>query len=71
MDGTLWSTGGNIRAGIVELNISKNAGSVQGARQHFEVWRHSDEDVKRDDVERLAEMLNGLLDWGKRNKPPQ
>ena len=62
--------GSNIRAGIVELNISKNADLSKARVVHFELWRHSDdEDVKRDDaVERLAEMLNGLLDWAKRNK---
>jgi predicted NBD/HSP70 family sugar kinase len=61
--------GSNIRAGIVELNISKNADLSKAGVVRFELWRHSDEDVKRDDaVERLAEMLNGLLDWGKRNK---
>ena len=62
--------GSNIRAGIVELNISKSADLSKARVVHFELWRHSDdEEVKRDDaVERLAEMLNGLLDWAKRNK---
>jgi predicted NBD/HSP70 family sugar kinase len=62
--------GSNIRAGIVELNIVKNADLSKARVVHFELWRHSDdEDVKRDDaVERLADMLNKLLDWAKRNK---
>jgi hypothetical protein len=62
--------GSNIRAGIVELNIAKNADLSKARVVHFELWRHGDdEDVKRDDaVERLADMLNKLLDWAKRNK---
>jgi predicted NBD/HSP70 family sugar kinase len=62
--------GSNIRAGIVELNIAKNADLSKARVVHFELWRHSDDEgVNRDDaVERLAEMLNGLLDWAKRNK---
>src|SRR5262245_12714882 len=60
--------GSNIRASIVELNISKNADLSKAKVVHFELWRHSDEEVKRDDaVERLAEMLNDLLGWAKRN----
>jgi predicted NBD/HSP70 family sugar kinase len=62
--------GSNIRAGIVELNISKSADLSKARVVHLELWRHGDdEEVKRDDaVERLADMLNGLLDWAKRNK---
>jgi len=61
--------GSNIRAGVVELNIAKNADLSKARVVHFELWRHSDEEVKRDDaVERLAEMLDDLLDWAKRNK---
>ena len=61
--------GSNIGAGIVELNISKSADLSKARVVHFELRRHSEEEVKRDHaVERLAEMLKGLLDWAKRNK---
>ena len=63
--------GTNIRAGIVELNLKKATDLAKAKVVQSELWRHADEDVKRDDaVERLAEMLDGLLDWGKKNKIP-
>ena len=63
--------GTNIRAGIVELNLKKASDLSKAKVVQSELWRHADEDVKRDDaVERLAEMLNGLLDWAKKNKIP-
>ena len=35
---------------------------------HSELWRHGDEDVKRDDaVERLVEMLEGLVKDAKKS----
>ncbi len=63
--------GTNIRAGIVELNLKKATDLAKAKVVQSELWRHADEDVKRDDaVERLADMLDGLLDWGKKNKIP-
>ena len=63
--------GTNIRAGIVELNLKKATDLAKAKVVQSELWRHADEDVKRDDaVERLAEMLDGLLDWAKKNKIP-
>ena len=63
--------GTNIRAGIVELNLKKASDLAKAKIVQSELWRHADEDVKRDDaVERLADMLNGLLAWGKKNKIP-
>ena len=61
--------GTNIRAGIVELNLKKASDLAKAKVVQSELWRHADEDVKRDDaVERLADMLNGLLDWGKKEQ---
>lgn len=63
--------GTNIRAGIVELNLKKAADLSKARVVQSELWRHGDEDVKRDDaIEQLAEMLKGQLDWGKKNKIP-
>ena len=63
--------GTNIRAGIVELNLKKASDLSKARVVQSELWRHGDEDVKRDDaVERLADMLNDMLAWGKKNKIP-
>jgi predicted NBD/HSP70 family sugar kinase len=55
--------------GIVELNLKRRP-TFQGAVVQSKLWRHGDEDgVKRDDaIERLGEMLQALLEWGKRSK---
>lgn len=63
--------GTNIRAGIVELNLKKTTDLSKAKVVQSEVWRHADEEVKRDDaVERLAGMLNDMLAWGRKNKIP-
>ncbi len=63
--------GTNIRAGVVELNLRKATDLSKASVVQFELWRHADEEVKRDDaVERLAGMLEGMLAWGKKNKLP-
>ncbi len=63
--------GTNIRAGIVELNLKKATDLSKAVVVQSEVWRHADEDIKRDHaVDRLAEMLNGMLAWGRKNKIP-
>lgn len=61
--------GTNIRAGIVELNM-KRAGDLGKARVlQSELWRHSEEEVGREDaVERLAEMLQGFVARGRKDK---
>lgn len=54
--------GSNIRAGIVELRRKKASDFSQAAVGPFELWRHSEDQPDREDaVERLIEMLNGLI----------
>jgi predicted NBD/HSP70 family sugar kinase len=61
--------GTNIRAGVVELNLKKAADLSKARVIQSELWRHGDEDVKRDDaIERLAEMLHGLIAWSRKSK---
>src|SRR5262245_64052552 len=61
--------GTNIRAGVVDLNLGKSSdlGKAQVARSSQ--WRHSEEDIKRDDaVDELVGMLEDLIDWSRKNK---
>ena len=61
--------GTNIRAGIVELNLKKSNDLSKARVSESELWRHSEEDVKRDDaVERLIEMLGDLISRGQKRK---
>lgn len=61
--------GTNIRAGIVELNLDKSASLADARVTKSEIWRHSEEKIKRNDaVKRLTEMLNDLVAWGAKNK---
>ena len=54
--------GSNIRAGIVELRSKKKGAYADAAVSHFELWRHAEDNPKRDDaVERLIGMLTGLV----------
>jgi predicted NBD/HSP70 family sugar kinase len=54
--------GSNIRAGIIELNLKKNGDLSEASVGPFELWRHAEDDPKRDDaVERLIDMLSGLM----------
>jgi hypothetical protein len=54
--------GSNIRAGIVELKNKKKSDFSDAGVGRFELWRHSEDDPKRDDaVARLIEMLNDLI----------
>jgi predicted NBD/HSP70 family sugar kinase len=54
--------GSNIRAGIVELRRKKSADYSQADVGHLELWRHSEDQPEREDaVERLIEMLKGLI----------
>jgi hypothetical protein len=54
--------GSNIRAGIVELRTKKKADFSAAAVGRFELWRHTDDNPKREDaVERLIEMLRNLI----------
>ena len=61
--------GTNIRAGVVELNLKKTADLSKAKILQSELWRHGDEEVKRDDaVERLTDMLKALIAWSEKNK---
>jgi len=54
--------GTNIRAGIVDLRRKKSADLSQAAVGPFELWRHREDEPKREDaVQRLADMLIGLI----------
>ena len=60
--------GTNIRAGVIELKQSKAKDLAEAIVLHSELWRHGDEDVKRDGaVERLVEMLSGLIKDAKKS----
>ncbi len=53
--------GTNIRAGVVHLNQAKAKDLSKAALLQSDLWRHGDDDVKRDDaVDRLVEMLEAL-----------
>ena len=55
--------GTNIRAGIVVSNLKKSADLSKAEVTRSELWRHGDEDPKRDEaVERLIEMLGDLIE---------
>lgn len=54
--------GTNIRAGIVHLNFKKARDLSKAAVGKFELWRHGDEKVSREDaVGLLADMLKRLI----------
>jgi hypothetical protein len=54
--------GTNIRAGLVALNLRKARDLSKASVLKFELWRHGDEEIKRDDaVEGLIDMLESLI----------
>jgi predicted NBD/HSP70 family sugar kinase len=54
--------GSNIRAGIVELRAKKKPDFSEAEVGRFELWRHADDNPKREDaVERLLDMLKDLI----------
>jgi hypothetical protein len=54
--------GTNIRAGIVELNLKRAPDLSKATVGKFELWRHGDEKLARDDaVEGLIQMLERLI----------
>ena len=54
--------GSNIRAGVVELRTKKKPDLSDASVDHFELWRHRDDEPKREDaVDRLVDMLNDLI----------
>ncbi len=61
--------GTNIRAGIVELNLSKSTQLMNARVEKSEIWSHREEEVERDQaVRRLATMLKELAEWGREKK---
>lgn len=62
--------GTNIRAGIVNLNLSKNKDLSKAVVSDMRLWRHrAEDDLDRDDaVGRLVEMFNELIADGKKIK---
>jgi predicted NBD/HSP70 family sugar kinase len=61
--------GTNIRAGLVELGIAKHADLSAASVRASEIWRHSDDEPKRDEaVERLGRMLKGLISRAKKEE---
>jgi predicted NBD/HSP70 family sugar kinase len=60
--------GTNIRAGVVELNLKKATDLGKAKVVKSKLWRHADEDIKRDDaVMTLVDMLQELAAWAKKN----
>jgi hypothetical protein len=54
--------GTNMRAGLVELNLKKAPDLSEARVVALELWRHRDDSPTREEaVERLAEMLRGLI----------
>ena len=54
--------GTNIRAGIVQLNLKRDADLSKAQVGKFELWRHGDEKLNRNDaVEGLVDMLKRLI----------
>ena len=61
--------GTNIRAGVVDLHLGKSTDLGKAEVARSSMWRHSEEDIKRDDaVAELIGMLQDLIDWSRKNK---
>ncbi|AGK58237.1 hypothetical protein HYPDE_32823 [Hyphomicrobium denitrificans 1NES1] len=61
--------GTNFRAGIVELNLGKSAELAKAKVAKSELWRHGEEEIDREGAtKRLAEMLEDLIAWARKNK---
>ena len=61
--------GTNIRAGIVELDLKKASDLSKARVAEFKLWRHADEDIKREHVvEGLVEMLQKHIERAKKEK---
>lgn len=56
--------GNNIRAGIVELRMKKSPDFSDATVGRFELWRHGDDNPKREDT--VARLIDILLDLIKR-----
>jgi len=61
--------GTNIRAGIVELNVTKSTDLSKACVLKSKLWRHGDEEVGREDaVGRLVEMLEAFANDARKDK---
>ena len=61
--------GTNIRAGVVQLNLKRASDLSKANVWKFELWRHADEKLTRDDaVERLVKMLEKLIARAEKEK---
>jgi len=61
--------GTNFRAGVVELNLKKSSELAKAKVIKSELWRHSEEETDREGAtKRLIEMLEDLVEWGRKNK---
>jgi predicted NBD/HSP70 family sugar kinase len=59
--------GTNIRAGIVQLNLKRAPDLSKAQVGKFELWRHGDEKLNRDDaVDGLVGMLQRLIGWAEK-----
>ena len=60
--------GTNIRAGVVELNLKKSPQLAKAKVVKSKLWRHADEEIKRDDaVMTVVDMLKELSVWAEKN----
>jgi hypothetical protein len=59
--------GTNIRTGLVEFSAGKSKPFSELAVAKLELWRHADDETKRDAAaERIVRMLEDHLDWAKK-----
>jgi predicted NBD/HSP70 family sugar kinase len=59
----------NLRAGLVELNLKKSNDLGKARVVECELWRHSEEEVDREDaVGRLVKMLKRLIEQARKSK---
>lgn len=63
--------GSNVRAGIVELNLKKNADLSKCAVEHMELWRYADAPTKptrEEAVTEISAMLTRLMRWAEKHE---
>jgi hypothetical protein len=59
--------GTNMRAGVVTFTSGKSSPFADLAVVKLDLWRHAEEETKRDDAaDRIVGMLNDLADWSKK-----
>src|SRR5271155_2647732 len=61
--------GTNIRAGVVELNLDREPDLSKAKVWKFELWRHGDEKLNRDDaIDGLTKMVRRLISRAKKEE---